>query len=90
MSSTETSDTRQRRRPARAARVSGELQQRPFGRVTRPYRPIEVLSADNVAALHETALKVLRDIGMRVLEDSARDHFRRAGADDPGHSDVSG
>ncbi len=80
MSSTETSDTRQRRRPARPTRVSGELHQRPFGRVQRPYKPIEVLSADNVAALHETALKVLRDIGMRVLEDGARDRFRRAGA----------
>jgi len=78
--SIETGDTRQRRRPARAARVTGELHQRPFGRVTRPYKPIEVLSADNVAALHETALKVLRDIGMRVLDDSAREHFRRAGA----------
>lgn len=80
MSSMETGDTRQRRRPARGARISGELHQRPFGRVTRPYRPIEVLSADHVAALHETALKVLRDIGMRVLEDSARDRFRAAGA----------
>lgn len=50
MSSTETNETRQRRRPARATRVSGELQQRPFGRVTRPYKPIEAPSADNVAA----------------------------------------
>ena len=80
MSSIETSDARQRRRPARNARVSGELHQRPFGRVIRPYKPIEVLSADHVAALHETALKVLRDIGMRVLEDNAREKFRAAGA----------
>ena len=33
MSSTEIGDARQRRRPARNARVSGELHQRPFGRV---------------------------------------------------------
>ena len=65
MSSTEIGDARQRRRPARNARVSGELHQRPFGRVIRPYKPIEVLSADHVAALHETALKAakLRDGG---------------------------
>ena len=80
MSSTEAADSRQRRRPARSTRTGGELHQRPFGRVTRPYRPIEVLSADQVAALHEAALKVLRDIGMRVLEDGARDRFRKAGA----------
>ena len=80
MSSIETGDNRLRRRPARNARVSGELHQRPFGRVMRPYKPIEVLSADHVAALHETALKVLRDIGMRVLEGNAREKFRAAGA----------
>lgn len=80
MSSTDAADSRQRRRPARSARTSGALHQRPFGRVTRPYKPVEVLSADHVGALHETALKVLCDIGMRVLEDAARDHFRRAGA----------
>ena len=80
MSSTDAADSRQRRRPARSTRTGGALHQRPFGRVTRPYKPIEVLSADHVGALHETALKVLRDIGMRVLEDAARDHFRRAGA----------
>ena len=47
MSSIETGDNRLRRRPARNARVSGELHQRPFGRVMRPYKPIEVLSADH-------------------------------------------
>lgn len=31
-------------------------------------------------SLHETAPEVLRDIGMRVLEDSARDRLRQAGA----------
>ncbi len=71
---------RARRRPARATRSSGQLHQRPFGRVTRPYRPIEVLSADHVEALHQAALKVLRDIGMRVLEAGARDRLRAAGA----------
>ena len=76
----ETADTaRLRRRPGRGTR-SAETAQRPFGRVRRPYKPIEVLSADHVEALHHAALEILRDIGMRVLEPGARDRLRAAGA----------
>lgn len=80
MSGSEVDDGRHRRRPARAARSAGEFQQRPFGRLRRPYRPIDVLSADQIAALHEAGLTVLRDIGMRVLEPGARDRLAAAGA----------
>jgi len=72
--------SRQRRRPARENRGAEQLNQRPFSRVKRPYAPINVLSADHVEALHQAALKVLRDIGMRVLDASARERFRGAGA----------
>jgi len=71
---------RPRRRAARVPRSSEHLNQRPFGRVGRAYRPIEVLSADHVNALHHAALRVLRDIGMRVLDEGARARFRAAGA----------
>ena len=71
---------RPRRRGTRAPRSGEHLHQRPFGRVRRPYRPIEVLSADHIEALHQSALRVLRDIGMRVLDESARARFRTAGA----------
>jgi len=79
-SDTGATEPRGRRRPARGPRSTDQLHQRPFGRVSRPYSPIEVLSADHVEALHRTALKVLRDIGMRVLDGGARDRLRSAGA----------
>lgn len=69
-----------RRRGPRPARAPGGLQQRPFGRVTRPYRAIEVLSADEVEALHGAALTVLAEIGMRILDGEARRLFAAAGA----------
>jgi trimethylamine--corrinoid protein Co-methyltransferase len=64
----------------RGARPGVELALRSFGRVRRPYRPVEVLSADQVEAIHEAALLVLRGTGMRVLDGGARGLLRSAGA----------
>ena len=68
-----------RRRP-RPQRVPGALQQRPWKQFTLPYRPIEVLSADQVEAIHATGLTILEEIGMRVLEPKARALYASAGA----------
>ena len=43
--------------------------------VQLPYRPIEILSADQVEAIHDTALTILEEIGMKVLEPTARALF---------------
>ncbi len=40
----------------------------------------EVFSADRIAAIHETALRVLEELGIRVLLPEARDLYRAAGA----------
>ena len=48
--------------------------------MSRPYAPIEILSADQVMAIHEAALTVLEEIGLRVLEPRAREFYRSAGA----------
>jgi trimethylamine--corrinoid protein Co-methyltransferase len=45
-----------------------------------PFPPIELLSADEVAHLHASALEVLRDQGIRVLLPEARDILGRTGA----------
>ena len=70
-----------RRRGHRAPRTTGALIQQPFGQVPRPYAPIEVLSADHVATIHHAALRVLAEIGMKVLEPRARALFAQAGAE---------
>ena len=72
--------TRPESRRRAAGRPSGGVAQRPFGQVGRRYRPIEVISDDQVAAIHEAALTVLARQGMRVLHAPARDLYARAGA----------
>ncbi len=74
------SDAAHGRRDRRAPRTTGGLIQQPFGQVPRPYAPIEVISADQTEAIHQSALRVLAEIGMKVLEPRARDLFRQAGA----------
>ena len=73
--------TEGKRRGNRAPRVTGGLHQAPFGQVARPYAPIEVLGPDQVAAIHLAALRVLAEIGMKVLEPRARALFAAAGAE---------
>lgn len=66
------------RRPARHA---GSLHQQPFAQLSRPYAPIAVLGADQIASIHEAALQVLAEIGMKVLCPTARQLFDDAGAE---------
>lgn len=68
------------RRARRASRVAGGIQQRPWKLLSRPYAPIEVVSADQLMLIHNAALAVLEEIGMRVLQPRARALYRSAGA----------
>ena len=67
-------------RRTRTGRVVGSIPQRPYGQVPRSYAPIEVLSADQVAAIHQAALTVLAVTGMKVLAPQARALYAGAGA----------
>jgi trimethylamine---corrinoid protein Co-methyltransferase len=60
--------------------VPGAIVQRPWKQFELPYRPIEILSSDQVQAIHETALTILEEVGIKVLDPGARVLFRRAGA----------
>lgn len=66
-----------RRRPRRAA---AGLEQLPWRRLRNPFRPVEVLSADAVEAIHQASLRILSEVGMEVLGDGPLDRFARAGA----------
>lgn len=67
-------------RRMRPGRSSGGVPQRAFGQVARLYAPVEVLSGDQVEAIHAAALDVLARQGMRVLDGGARALFAGAGA----------
>ena len=66
-----------RRRPRR---TSGGIAQLPWRAVRNPFKPVEILSADQVEAIHRASLRILREIGFEVLGDQALDLFAAAGA----------
>jgi trimethylamine--corrinoid protein Co-methyltransferase len=69
------------RRGGREKRVAGAIRQLPFARLVNPYRPIEILSADQVEAIIDGAFTILETRGMRFLEPGSRDLLRAAGAE---------
>ncbi|MCP5087172.1 MAG: trimethylamine methyltransferase family protein [Rhodobacteraceae bacterium] len=69
-----------RNRPDRKARTAG-TKQRPFARVRNRYPPMEILSADQVEAIHRASLKILRDMGLRVDCRTSLRLLKGAGAD---------
>lgn len=63
----------------RARRSGSGVRSQPFSQLRNPYRPIEVLSVDQVEHLHRAALRLLAETGMRVLDAGARERFRASG-----------
>ena len=64
----------------RGRRAAAGIRQLPWRRLVNPYRPIEILSADEVETIHTASLRILSEIGMEVLGDRALDALARAGA----------
>jgi len=58
----------------------GALKQLPWRNYRNPYKPIEVLSADQIEAIHESSLRVLEEIGIDFLDEAARARLKLAGA----------
>ncbi|WP_373356323.1 trimethylamine methyltransferase family protein [Pseudoroseicyclus sp. CXY001] len=70
-------------RARRTRRGSGPppIEQAAFGQRRRPYRPVEVITADQVEAIHQAALTLLSTQGFRALDERARGLYRDAGAE---------
>jgi trimethylamine--corrinoid protein Co-methyltransferase len=60
--------------------ASSSLPQRPPGQVRLPFPPMRLVSDDEVETIHHSALRLLEEIGMDVLNPEARDLYRSAGA----------
>ncbi len=64
------------------ANGAGQAASKPHYRhIVNTLPPVELLSGDEVEAIHRTSLTMLREIGIRVLNSEARDVFRKAGAE---------
>ena len=51
-----------------------------YRQLRHPFEPQKVFSDDEVAAIHNTALRVLEELGMKILLPEAREIFAKAGA----------
>ncbi len=69
-----------RRSRSRANRERAPIDVRHRRRLENPFEPLRVLSDDNVAHIHESAIQYLCDEGIRVLFEEARDTFAAGGA----------
>ncbi len=69
-----------RARGGNPRRVAGGVPRLPWRRIVNNLGPVEILSADQVEAIHRAALTILRDIGVQVLGARALDRFEAAGA----------
>lgn len=77
---------RERRSGRRGRRVGAEApsasdRSARYRRLINPLTRQRAFSDDRVEAIHETALRVLEELGIKVLNEQARDRFRRAGAE---------
>jgi trimethylamine--corrinoid protein Co-methyltransferase len=72
---------RARRRPGSDSRPGPAPDRaRGYRHLVNPFEPLKIFTDDYVAAIHEGALGVLENHGMRVLLPEARMVYRRAGA----------
>lgn len=51
-----------------------------YRQLRNPFPPMEVFSADEIASMHETALRTLEELGMKVLLPEARAIYAKGGA----------
>ena len=58
-----------------------EVSQKPWQRLRNPYPPMEVLSPEQLARVHDAALGVLERLGLEFLSDEALDILEDAGAE---------
>ena len=70
-----------RRRQGRAKRDANQLAQPPWRAVRNPFKPVDLLSEEQVERIHQASLTVLRDMGVEFMSDEALNVLERAGAD---------
>ena len=65
---------------AGSAREKGAITQAGWGVATSPYPPFQIISADQIEAIHRAALRVLAEQGMQITHPPACDLLKEHGA----------
>ena len=75
-----TEERRSGGRRGKSIRSSGSIQQLPWRTIENPYAPLELASEEQMEALHKTSMRILSELGIRVMGDNVLDLFEAAGA----------
>ncbi|MCP5368154.1 MAG: trimethylamine methyltransferase family protein [Hyphomicrobiales bacterium] len=70
-----------RRSPRDRAQEQAGIPQLPWRSVVNPYAPLEVVSADQVEAIHDTSMRVLEELGIEVMSPRTVEMLAAAGAE---------
>ena len=73
--------TGRRPSPPPVADAPGSERARAYRHLQNPFEPLRVFSDDQVAAIHEAALRILATQGTKVLSADARQRYRAGGAE---------
>ena len=71
---------RKRRIKTEEAQSAPGLEQLPWNQPRRLFPPVDLVSADQIEAIHQASLQVLEEMGMQILLPEARDMLQKAGA----------
>ena len=75
-------DPSRRRQGGRGRRVEGSrVPQLPWTEVNNPYPPMQMLSPDQIEAIHLTSLRILEELGVEVMSPRALAVLEKAGAE---------
>ncbi|HMJ98121.1 MAG TPA: trimethylamine methyltransferase family protein, partial [Reyranella sp.] len=75
-----TQDRRGGGRRSRLERGGGGIAQLPWQHVENPYPPMQLLDEERMGRLHDTSMRILSELGIRVMSERVMDLFAAAGA----------
>lgn len=75
-----TQERRSGGRRGKSIRGTSSITQLPWRTIQNPYQPLELASEDQMEALHRTSMRILSELGIRVMGDNVLDLFEAAGA----------
>lgn len=73
-------DRRSGGRRSKSGRGGGGIPQLPWQRVTNPYAPMQILNEEQMEVLHRTSMRILSELGIRVMGSRVMELFEAAGA----------
>ncbi|TJV74269.1 MAG: methyltransferase [Mesorhizobium sp.] len=67
-------------RRSKLGRSGGGIAQLPWQSVKKPYPPMQLLDEERMEQLHKTSMRILSELGIRVMSEKVMDLFAKAGA----------